>query len=465
LRGLGRYDEAKVLLVALDKRDLAQRHPDPIVLMELAELFAETENLDTAIRLLERGAALGSTTAWSARIRQFKMDQRLAEAYGTTATEHFEIRYPWETGEKYVVEVGWVLEEELQRLRRWIPFEGSEKIEVHLFPVMEFMSAFGVGTLGLFDGKVRVPLADLRSLHPSLVAILSHEVAHAMIDRTSAGRAPKWLHEGLAQHVQMAEQPVNYLAELHATSRAVALPVLEPILRGFAEPQFVGMAYGQAAWLAHYLEQRSGPAVFGRLLRAFARGLGTAEAVEEGAGVSYWELETDFWKWGTAVAPKAWPTELRRYDREVRLAEMGGQHPARQRRRPTLSVAEPDEPVAPSREERMRQWHGRYSAQVAPVKRSLGRVLGILNGDSDGGVEAACRDLARQLEVVLGGQGELDAPDQAVAVPLRQAFTSFQRATAACQSGTIPALRRGIETAEGYLAKAAKAMARYKIAP
>jgi len=158
-------------------------------------------------------------------------------------------------------------------------------------------------------------------------------LAHAMIDSASSGKAPNWFHEGLAQHVQMADQPVNYLAELRSTSRSVSLPILEPILTGFAEPQFVQMAYGQAAWLAHYLEERAGPKVFARLIGAFARGLDTAQAVQEAVGVSYAEFEDSFWAWGTRVAPKAWPTEPRRYDKEMVLAELGGRHPSRQERR------------------------------------------------------------------------------------------------------------------------------------
>ena len=289
-RGLHRHEEAKALLVALAKRGIAEKHRDPIVLVELAELFAETEDFGTAIRLLEKASALGSTMALSSRIRQFALDQALAEAYSGLTTDHFQIRFPRESGKKYAFEVAYVLEQERIRLQRWIPSVGGHVIQVHLFPLMQFINTYsnGIPIAGLFDGKVRVPLADLRSLHPSLVATLSHELAHAMIDERSAGRAPKWFHEGLAQHIQMADQPLNYLAELRETSRSVAVPVLEPILRGFSEPQFVQMAYGQAAWLAHYLEERSGPRVFRRLMDAFARGLDSEEAVAEAVGVSSW---------------------------------------------------------------------------------------------------------------------------------------------------------------------------------
>jgi hypothetical protein len=468
-RGLDRREEAKALLVALAKRGIAEKNRDPVVLIELAELFAETEDFKTAIRLLERASALGSTMALDSRIRQFALDEALAKAYSGLTTDHFEIRFPRESGNKYAFEVAYVLEQERIRLQRWIPAHGDGVIEVHLFPLMQFMNTFsnGLPVAGLFDGKVRVPLADLRSLHPSLVATLSHELAHAMIDRKSAGRAPKWFHEGLAQHIQMADQRLNYLTELRSASRAVALPVLEPILRGFSEPQFVEMAYGQAAWLAHYLEERSGRRVFARLMDAFARGLDSEAAIVEAVGVSFVDFENAFWEWATATAPKAWPTEPRRYDKEVAVAEFAGFHPGVDRpETPAVGTTGPRAPTPQeSRAKKMTQWHARYSKQAIGVKRSLGEVLGILKGRSDGNLQTACRGLAQSLDVILGSRGALDSPDPAVNASLRQAFSNFQGAAVACQSGSVSTLRRGIERGENRLSSAARALAPFGLKP
>ncbi len=115
------------------------------------------------------------------------------------------MRYPKATGEQYARGVTVALEKERQRLERWIPKAGNKPVEVYLFPMRDFFENFGgdMGVVGLFDGKVRVPFAEVRSLHPELLSILSHELAHAMIAAATHDQAPHWFQEGLAQHIEM----------------------------------------------------------------------------------------------------------------------------------------------------------------------------------------------------------------------------------------------------------------------
>ena len=49
------------------------------------------------------------------------------------------------------------------------------------------------------DGLIRIAAGGVSRLEPDLERVLSHELAHAFITVRSAGRAPRWLQEGLAQ--------------------------------------------------------------------------------------------------------------------------------------------------------------------------------------------------------------------------------------------------------------------------
>ncbi len=61
-------------------------------------------------------------------------------------------------------------------------------------------------TRGVFDGRIKVPLAGLESNDPELPYVLRHEYTHAVIAGLSKGHCPAWLNEGLAM---WAEETVD----------------------------------------------------------------------------------------------------------------------------------------------------------------------------------------------------------------------------------------------------------------
>jgi hypothetical protein len=285
LHHLERDQDARQLLVRVAKSDIAGRRPATATLFALAELFAASGEYGTAIKLLEKADSQLPEPRGARRRKQLAMDRDLAVSYGSFRSDHFEVRYPLVTGERYARQIAWVLEEERTRLQHWIPAAPAkaERIEVHLFPIRDFVSNFGgdIAVVGLFDGKVRVPFAELRSLQPGIVAILSHELAHALMAAATHGQAPHWIQEGLAQHIEMGTRRVNPLPDLARTGHALSFPAVDPILRGFAEEQLVELAYNEAAWSVAFLEARFGDQAIPRLLNAFAAGKTTEQALRE----------------------------------------------------------------------------------------------------------------------------------------------------------------------------------------
>src|SRR5258708_25657056 len=84
-------------------------------------------------------------------------------------------------------------------------------------------------TAAMNDGKIRIPVSGLTSMTPSLQRVLRHELTHSFIDQIARGRAPQWLHEGVAQ----LEEPASSasvgprLALLYASGNQVPLSQLE----------------------------------------------------------------------------------------------------------------------------------------------------------------------------------------------------------------------------------------------
>ncbi len=470
---IGDDEAARAMLLEVAQRDVGTGHLSPIHLSQLAELLAERDAYDQAVRVLAKANAMYPSPTLETRIRQLRLEGRLQSSYRTLRTKHFELRYPEGTDPSHSEALGKVLEAERVRIRRWVPAEAAGRVGVDLFPLGSFLSTFGEGgVIGLFDGRVRVPLADLYSLHPSLVAILSHELAHALIDRRSAGRAPKWFHEGVAMHVQMVDQPTNPLPELAGKNRIFSLKALEAVLAGMSDPSFNQAAYTQAAWLAHFIEARFGRRTLDELMLAFSRGLDTEGAIGAVTGLEVAQFEQQFRDWGVTRAPLTWDTEVRRYDREqererrleaferdklIQPSTRSRRQPERERRRVTV-----DEDLR----RRMHAWHAGYAETVRDVKLRLKPVLEMLDGRrNSGNLGTSCRALETSLRHAMSRDHFTSSPDPQVNSALRTSFSTFLKASQACQRGALQSTRQRIAEADRSLAKAAARLGIYGLAP
>ncbi len=317
LRHLERNEEARDLLVRISLTAQAGRRRDPETLYLLSDVLASLGRYDSALALLRKADRLLPHPANYIRERELQIEKDLAIEFYRHRTPHFEIRYP-KGGGHIASLIGEVLESERRRLRRWIPLEGAAITEVHLLSFEDFLDSYagGLELLGLFDGRIRLPLADVWSLHPFVVAILSHELAHAMISQHTRDRAPHWLHEGIAERVEMVATRVNPIADYERSGRLLAFPVLEKVLEGLPQDFLVATAYDEAAWAVRYLESIHGVGAVHRLLAAFAAGDSTPEAVERALGFGVEELDRRMREWWLHRAPAVWTSEVKRYDHE-----------------------------------------------------------------------------------------------------------------------------------------------------
>lgn len=475
LRQMERDAEARKLLVQLAATDMASRRPTPGTLFDLSELLAASGEHDTAIRLSLMADAQMPEPRGARRRQQLAMDRDLAASYGSYRSEHFEVRYPPDTGEAYARGVAQVLEEERRRLAHWIPKPGSKPIEVHLFPMRAFLSTFGQGdisVLGIFDGKVRVPFAELRSLHPKLVAILSHELAHALIAAATGDQAPHWLQEGLAQHTEMGIKRRNPLPALVRDKRSLSFPAINPVLRGFAEPQLVELAYSEAAWAVHFIEARFGVQAIHRLLDAFAAGRTTEQAVQEACGLSPAELDRELWKWGTSDAPSSRFLAARRYDRE-HSAQLAKEQQERVASILQVGLSEKGQAEIARREKqaeedkkKMAEWHAAYEARAADVKRALKTILAAQTQGSRKDRYPACVDLSAGAAKMLEEPDSWASPDPEINEALREVYRRLLELGNACSTHERKnEVRFLISEAERFLAEAARLLAPHELKP
>jgi hypothetical protein len=456
------------LLVALAERELGGRRPAPGVLFDLADAFAARGDYERAIRLVERADSRLPEPQGDLRLRVFRMSRDLEAEAGVHRSAHFEIRYPKDTGEHYARQLATVFESERDRLLRWIPRPGDRRVVIELFPFERFVQSYGGMAIGvtLAGGAVRLPFADLQSLHPELVEILSHELAHALLDGATAGRAPRWFHEGLAQHVEMGIGPVNPVPELVEQRRNLSVPVIEPVIAGFSVPELVDIAYAESAWVVAFLEARWGLAALHRMQALFAADHDTDSALAEITGMSMSDFDSAFRRWALSAEPRPRSLPVRRFDLELDSPLAAD---PRRADLPRVAAARPAPSAAPAvalgagRAE-MAGWHRVYAARASPVKSALAPVMRSFQS----GAAPATRECARltdEADRLLGDREALVAPDAGVAGALAELYRSLSGLGASCRDGRLDEARQRYDASLGRLDRATLSLAPYGLRP
>lgn len=468
LERVGRGDEALDLRIALAERELGAKRPAPGVLFELADAFAERGDYDRAIRLVERADARLPEPRGELRRRVFHMSRELASSARVFRSTHFDIRYPKDTGEHYARQLATVFEEERRRLLRWIPRPGDRRVVIELFPFRQFVQSYGGMAIGvtLADGPVRLPFADLQSLHPELVEILSHELAHALLDGATGGRAPRWFHEGLAQHVEMGIGPVNPLPELIEERRNLSVPAIEPVIAGFSEPDLVDIAYAESAWVVAFLEDRWGAKSLHRLQTLFAAEHDTASALAEVTGLDLIAFDEAFRRWALSGRPRPRAVAVRRFDLELdstlASADRRSDLPRVAASQELGSVASSSAAAGPGE---MAGWHRLYKIKAAPVKAAFAPVMTALERGDAPPDPRACARLVDEVDRLLGDRGILAAPDPGVASSLDELYRGLGALGSSCRDGRLDEARQRLDANRGRLERASSALGRYGLRP
>jgi hypothetical protein len=140
-------------------------------------------------------------------------------------------------------------------------------------------------TSGLFDGKIRLLVGPVRPPAPEIARVVVHEYAHAAIHELSRGRAPRWLHEGLAQVLEGATPDPMLRVPGGLTLAGVEA------LAGESDPLRARTGYDVALWIVSDLLDRGGIEAVRELLERLGAGETLAEAIPRIYGLRTTELE------------------------------------------------------------------------------------------------------------------------------------------------------------------------------
>jgi tetratricopeptide (TPR) repeat protein len=289
LRGLGlaavhagRADEALGPLEAAARAEV-----DAEVRVLLAHLYDRRDDAGRALEHLR--AVLGTDPGHGAARRLLDKVEREARAeagFRREVTPHFVVK--WRAGEaetRRPLLAG--LAAARERVVTQLGHGPRERVTVILYDAAQFQDVARVHgwVTGLFDGKIRLPAAGALPPRRELERILAHEYAHATIHDLSRGRAPRWLHEGLAQALEgAAPDPL-----LKVPGRPT-LAGLETLL-GDPDPARARTGYDVALWVVQDLLDRGGAPAMRALMDRLGRGETIEAAVPAVYGLPLAELE------------------------------------------------------------------------------------------------------------------------------------------------------------------------------
>lgn len=466
LRHEGKPAAARTLLVRVAGEAVKARRRDPALYLQLADLLLDLGAFDDA----ERAAAIAESQLSFLTIPSMKprieMERRLAEDFATIETDHFLIRYP-PTGDPAIAKtMGGVLETEITILAPWIPWKpaATDRIEVHLLRFDDFMEHYSIGgtAIASFDGALRLPLAEVREIPPLVHEILVHELAHALLDGATRGRAPAWLQEGLAQHLEPAQHASNLLPDYTNSNRRIAVPLIEAVFGGRPRQDLVAVAYDESLWVARYIEHRWGREGFHRLIQSFAREPSPERGLEQALGVNFATLDEQTWKWTLEEVPKGWKP---RPDRRVRSQVV---------RQPTTEAAavalrleggegldrRPDAPATPREAAALRQALTDFERSLVPLARALVAWRQARASSNGAAMKEACS--AMVAAPLVPPTAAHNRHEQLLRQRIVQAVKAAERLQSSCRTSTwshvdvgITNVERAIGEAQAYVDKMA----------
>jgi hypothetical protein len=279
LTHLDRDTEAHALVEGAGVRKLIETKADPLALIAIAEAMTSSRSYDAAAKLYD--GAMG--TAWEsvakARRDRIAVRQQLLARGLAVSTQHFAVRYLDDVSYVTAERFGRDLEIHLANLQQQLPAIAVRPITVNILQKDDFRAATGSKhILGMYDGEL--VLRDGGDAQT-----VTHELVHALIAQLTRDHAPRWFQEGMAERLSSTAPP--------RPQRLLPVALLDPFLENTLDEHAIEDAYKCAHLFVRFLEQRYGAGAIVTLIREFAEGKTTEEALRNATGKSAGQLHAE----------------------------------------------------------------------------------------------------------------------------------------------------------------------------
>ena len=298
-------DYAALLLRASDfaeARRLAERairvdagNADAYMVLGFAHF--QTDRTREAVTAWKKSLSLRPNDMVKEYLGRAERELAAEQGFGQQETGHFTLRYEGRQSSAGLRrDVLGTLEQLYDELVATLGVAPRESIVVILYTERAFFDVTQAPgwTGAVNDGKLRIPVEGVERITGELRRVLRHELAHSFVDQMTRGRAPVWLHEGVAQLLEPRTTASfgRALGQLFRDKRNIPLNALEgsflKLPGGAAQ-----LAYAEALAAVEYIHENWGMSDVRRILERIGEG-GSTEAVLRGTIRSnYAQLERD----------------------------------------------------------------------------------------------------------------------------------------------------------------------------
>jgi hypothetical protein len=225
-----------------------------------------------------------------------KRDKEAEGDFREGESSHFVVRYHGGASRQLASEVTRVLEDQFQSLRDDLRYTPPEQIAVILYTQEAFRDVTRTPgwTGAINDGKIRVPVQGVDAISDQLTRVLRHELTHSFVYQKTAGRAPTWLQEGLAQWMEgrRTNADAATLVSLFEQGQGKQLRYYDGTWMRLSAVQ-ARYAYAWALAVVEMIEVEKGSDGVNRLLEAERTESSREAALREGLRMSFSSLDDE----------------------------------------------------------------------------------------------------------------------------------------------------------------------------
>jgi Flp pilus assembly protein TadD len=259
----------------------------------LGEIIYREGDLDQALKIYETALKFApGNPDLTARLEKWRTEADVHSTFMERRQDRFRVMFEGRTDGPVAAHATESLNTAFWRIGQELRAYPSDPIVVILYTEKQFrdITRAPEWSDGLYDGRIRVPVAGATRTPASFDHVLTHELAHAMIASLAPRGVPAWLHEGLAQHFDGADAQAAR-RRLQALPKHIPLDQLERSFRGLTTAGAI-VAYDESLVAVNAIIERA-TVSWTQLLYALAQSDRPGETLR-GFGVSYPELEAQF---------------------------------------------------------------------------------------------------------------------------------------------------------------------------
>ncbi|MCX5715454.1 MAG: tetratricopeptide repeat protein [Candidatus Omnitrophica bacterium] len=270
--------------------------------MTLGDIYYETDDFEKAALNWRQARKLDpAIEGVDTRFAKLKKEEAVEAKFRERVGPYFKIKFDTTRDESVVYNISDKLAEAYRDIGSYFAYYPKQPTTVIIYTPEQFETATSrsAGTLGLYDGKMRLRLTDLTQADSRLKKLIYHEYAHAVVSGLYPKNIPVWLHEGIAGWAADPDHKLSagekaLLKNLISSGRLKKFYELNGYFSGSAPQQDLAAAYLESELFVRYFVRRYNCYYLKSLLSELASGNTFEQSVYNVLKIDLNRINSDF---------------------------------------------------------------------------------------------------------------------------------------------------------------------------